>query len=156
MKRILITIVAISLMASVTQAKNLSAWLVGGYDNTLTARVLYDLNPNISVGGEVSFFKLDDLPGNAGLCGIYKFPDAVSVPNPFPVGPATLTGTPYAGARAGVDITNSGTYSGLLAGIIVQDVIVVEYWMNTNTDFKLSGVDADSEQMVFAGLVIPF
>lgn len=157
LKSIRMLIVAILLLvAGTVQAKNLSAWLVGGYDNTLTARVMYDLSPNVSAGGEVSFFELDNLPGSTGLCAIYKLPDAIQLPNPIPLSflPATLEATPYVGARAGVDITNNGTYSGLIAGVTVHDTIVIEYWPTLGTDFNLSGVDA--EDKIYVGAMFKF
>lgn len=158
MKRLLITILlATILFCMPASGKNLNAWLVGGYDDTLTARLLYDVTPNISVGPELTFLDLENLPGNAGLCALYKFPDAVQIPNPTGIGPKEVSGTPYIGARAGIDVLNdSGTYSGLIAGMVIQDVVVIEYWPTLGTNFKLEGAEQSNEGKVFVGLMFKF
>jgi hypothetical protein len=154
MKKWLTTICAIVLMAGVAQAKDFNAWLLGDSDS-LTARLGYDITPNVEVGGEVAWLNLDEVPGNAGIYGIYKFPDAVNVPNPLPLEwlPKTLMAMPYLGMQVGVDILNKGTFVGPIAGLVIQDIIVVEYEY-LMTDFQLGQMN--NEHRVSMGLCIRF
>lgn len=141
-------------MAGCVEAKNLSAWLLGDTDS-LMARVGYNTTTNTEVGLEAAWFELDGTPGNAGIYGIYKWPDLITVPNPLPFDflPKEVTGKVYGGVQMGIDILNRGTFVGPIAGMIIQDIIIVEY-QYISADFKLGQIDG--EQKIILGMRFEF
>lgn len=151
MKKTFGMFIVLILLAGVASAKNLSAWLLGDGDS-LMARVGYNTTVNTEVGLESCWFKLDDSPQVWGAYGLYKFTDIIQIPNPLPLEwlPKTLNGTPYIGMQVGLNLNSKGTFVGPVAGITIQDILVIEY-QYTNFDWQLenSGVDSHKIMMGF-------
>lgn len=154
MKKLLLKILIVLLMAGVSQAKNWNAWLIGDNDS-VTARLGYDVNANIEFGGELTWLDKDSMCGTTGIYGIYKFPDAVQIPNPIPLDflPKTLTASPYLGAQVGIDILNRGSFVGPVAGVVIQNVLTIE-WQYLGANFQFDPVD--NEQRILLGLNFRF
>lgn len=160
MKRILLFFVLLFVITNQCVAdypdpnSRLSAWLLGD-DQTFIARLGYKPSPRIEVGIESAWLSVDiaegrcDVPGVVGAYGIYKFPDIVQIPNPIPFEwlPAQFAGTAYFGIHAGLDLTNEGTFVGPIAGVIFNDVMVIEYTY-VMSDYALEAVDGDHRIML--------
>lgn len=154
MQKLLTTIIcAILLIAGVAQAKDVSTWLLGDADS-LTARAGYG-NP-IETGIESQWFSFDETPQVWGAYSVYHF-DPIDVNNPIKLAwlPDKVNLEPYLGAHAGLNLNNRGTYVGIIAGGIIQKVIVIEYAYN-NFDWQLDNVLGGSGSTVTAGLIWRF
>lgn len=137
MKKALLTIAIMLLMSAVASAGDFCIWSLADSDSVI-ARVGYKLGDNIEAGIESAWRHDSERPGQLwALFGVYKAPDAIKVGPllPFDWLPE-LTATPYIGASVGVDLENEDerTVAGPLAGLIIQDILVVEYFYGFVSD----------------------
>ena len=150
----IVVVFAILLMATMASAKDFSAWVLGD-NESMTARLGYNVSTNTGVGLESCWLKYNEVPQVWAGYGLYKFPDVVQIPNPIALDwlPKTLSGTAYVGAHAGFNLDTQGAFSGLLAGIIVEKVIVFE-WQYIKADYELAPVDNENKFII--GIVFRF
>ena len=132
MKRILLTITVMLLVAAPTFASDFCIWTLADSDS-ITGRVGYALNDNIEGGVESTWRNDSDEPGQIwGVFGVYKAPELIKFDQIFSNDwIPSLIGTPYVGASMSVDFANESgdrTLVGPLAGIILQDILIVEYF----------------------------
>ena len=134
-----LTVVAIVLlMTAVTSASDFCLWTLADSEN-VTMRLGYGLGDNIEGGVEYTLNTHSDKPGSIwGVFGVYKAPEAIDFSrifsNDFMPG---LIGTPYAGCSLSVDFDSQNdnrTRVGPIAGVIVQDILVVEYFYQFISD----------------------
>ena len=126
----LITLLIILLVAGLAQA-DMTAWVMGE-NNTITARVGMTLDPNnIEIGAQTTWYPDDDTPQIYGVYGIFVFDQSVSFRQPIPVEwlPETLEAKPYIGGLVTVDVRQDDrrTLYGPVAGVIIKEIMVIEY-----------------------------
>lgn len=136
MKTVWITLVML-IVTSVASAGDFCIWSLADSDSVI-GRVGYKLGDNIEAGIESAWRHDSERPGQLwALFGAYKAPDAIKVGRllPFDWLPE-LTATPYVGASVGVDLENEDerTVAGPLAGLIIQDILVIEYFYGFVSD----------------------
>ena len=146
-------------------ANGLNVWLYGDTDfaadgnsnnsRTLSARLGYHW-ADCEIGASISWYPDEQvqIPQTYTVYGLYNGLPAVDVPNPIPVEwlPDKFNAKPYFGAQVGLDVNNNGVITGPIAGLIVQDLIVVEYQYQRLTE-RL-GTQLDNEHKVLLGLKI--
>ena len=146
-------------------ANGLNVWLYGDTDfvsegnsnnsRTLSARLGYHW-ADYEIGGSISWYPDEQvqIPQTYTAYGLYNGVPTIDVPNFIPVEwlPATLNAKPYFGAQVGLDVNNNGVITGPIAGLIIQDLIVIEYQYQRFTE-RL-GTQLDSEHKVLLGLKI--
>ena len=132
MKKLLVALVLIAALVVPAQASKFCMWTLASADN-ITARAGYALDENIEAGLESSWRTDSGKPGQIwGIYGVYKSPDMIDFDKIFTNDwIPSLKGTPYVGASMSVDFANTDdkrSIAGPLAGIILQDILVVEYF----------------------------
>ena len=130
MKTIMSIIVCVLLMAVATSAADVDFWALADSDSVLL-RLGLPVSDNVVAGIESAWRHDSERPGQLwALYGIYTHPDPIEFDNilPFDWLP-TLSANAYIGASIGVDLENEDerTVAGPLAGLIVQDILVIEY-----------------------------
>jgi len=152
MRNLLILFVILA-FCQATYAEGLTTWLFGGAGtgetNEVFARVGYEKGP-LEVGAMVCFWPNYDPPTTYGVYAIGKLKDAVQIPNPIPLEwlPETFTASPYIGGQVSVEIQNRGSMVGPVAGVIVQDVLTIEYQYR-NYGEALGEILADEHRVMF-------
>lgn len=139
-------------------ASDFCLWTLADSDN-VTMRLGYGLGDNIEGGVEYTLNTHSDKPGSIwGVFGVYKAPEAIQFNQIFSNDwIPSLVGTPYAGCSLSVDFdsqNNNRTRVGPIAGIILQDILVVEYFYQFISD----NLDAylDDEYILRIGLHFEF
>jgi len=155
MKKLLIVVLVLC-VSGVAHAKDWSAWTFG--DNQYVgARIGYALTDNVEAGAESLWWPKEDAPQVWGVYGIYKWDNIVEIPNPILLDflPEKFEAYPYIGARVGVNLDNDGTYSGAIAGLIIQEIFFAEF-QYTDFGWKLSDSPDTDESKLVVGLRIEF
>jgi len=158
MKKLLVLLVVLA-CCQIAHAEGLTTWLFGGAgdaeNNEVFARIGYEKGP-IELGAESCWWPNYDPPQVWGVYGLWKFPDAVSFPNPLPLNwlPETFTATPYVGGQISVEIEDRSSMVGPVAGVILQDIITVEYQYRNYG--QLLGEFLEDEHRVMFGLRYAF
>ena len=162
MKYVMMLIVVL-LVAGTTQANDLSVWLLGE-DDLVGARIGYMVDDNVEVGVLSQWYPQDEAPNILGAFGVYHFDEPVEIKNPIPLEwlPETFLAKPYIGAQVSIDFRKLiGETDGMrrsmvgpIAGIVVQEVLVIEYSYSAFGD----GLDKvlDDNHQISIGLRIPF
>ena len=135
---IVLIVALVGLITSVASASDFCLWTLADSDNVV-GRVGYALGENIEGGIEYTLNTHSDKPGSIwGVFGVYKAPEAIEFNRIFSNDwiPA-LIGTPYAGVSMSVDFDSQNenrTRVGPIAGVILQDILVVEYFYQFISD----------------------
>ncbi len=123
------TVLAIVLLMSVATSAS-SIWTLADSDSVLM-RVMFPVSENVEAGVESAWRHDSESPGHIwGVCGVYIHPEKVDFNEIFAFDwLPQLKANPYVGAFVTVDIEHDGdrTMAGPIAGLIVQDILVVEY-----------------------------
>lgn len=146
------------LVAATCSASDFCVWTLADSDS-IVGRVGYRLGENIEAGIESTWNTDSGKPGQFwGLFGIYQAQEAIDfdkifandwIPN--------LVGTPYCGVSMSIDFDSQNdkrTVVGPIAGIILEDLLVVEWmyaFVSDNMDNYL-----DDEYRLRIGLHIEF
>jgi len=100
-----------------------------------------------------------ELPEIYGMYGLYHFPDVIDINNPIPFDflPEKVQASVYLGGQITVDFGEDdvGSYTGFIAGTIINEVIVIEYQNNRFGD-ELAGIIDSNASSIYLGLRIEF
>ena len=162
MKKLMMLIV-ILLVVGTAQANDLTVWLLGE-DDLVGARVGCMIDEHVEVGVLSHWYPQDEAPNILGAFGVYHFDEPVEIPNPIPLEwlPETFLAKPYIGAQVSIDFRKLiGETDGMrrsmvgpIAGILVQQILVIEYSYSAFGD-GLDNVLDDNHTASF-GMRIPF
>ena len=156
-KKLMAAVACVLAFAAVTSASDFDFWALADSDSVLI-RLGLPVSDNVVAGVESAWRHDSERPGQLwALYGIYTHPDPIEFDNilPFDWMPA-LSAHPYIGASIGVDLENEDerTVAGPLAGLIVQDILVIEYAYQYVSD-HLEAYMSDRYRLR-VGLRIPF
>ena len=139
MKKLLFVLIML-FCATLTYAGGANLWLYGDRElladepeESIGARLGYRFGDTEQweIGLQSQWYpsRQTDLPQNFAVYGLYTFPDPIIFPQPIPVEwlPSEIEAKAYFGAQIGVNFDGDGVISGPLAGIVLQDIIFVEY-----------------------------
>jgi len=160
---LLVTLLLMCLTLSVSvQGKELAFWALGEQsvvdpDNSLLLR-FGQRDEAVEFGGQTIIYpELNDSPDVFGIYGFMYYP-ILDVNNPFAIeGVENLKAEAYFGGQITVDFgeDDKGAYTGLVAGTVFNEFIVLEYQYNRLSDQLVIGSDHDSS-VLYLGLRIPF
>ena len=164
MKRV-IALLLILACTSMVSASDLAFWAIGEQTlvepaDGLMLRLGYEMDQT-EVGIQTLFVPSaePDVPDVFGIYSVFHLPDPIEVPNPIPLDwlPEKLTASIYLGGQISVDFANNddGAFKGLIAGMLINNNLVIEYQYNRFGDQLAYMIDPDSHQLYF-GLRIPF
>ena len=126
------------LLAGSALGSDFCMWTLADSD-MVTLRAGYGLSENIEGGFEYTLNTDSDAPGHLwGVYGVYIAPQAIDLEKIFSndwIPP--LTGSPYVGASMSLDFDgdhDNRTRVGPIAGIIVEDILVFEYFYQFISD----------------------
>jgi len=151
------------LVAANCQASDMTVWFYGE-DDLIGARVGYMVDDNVEVGILSQWYPQDEAPNILGAFGCYHFDDPVEITNPLPVDwlPETFVAKPYIGAQVSIDFRKligeldgqRRSMVGPIAGVIVQEILVLEYSYSAFGDALDKVLDDNHKFSV--GLRMPF
>ena len=139
MKTLAVLLMTVVLVAPVS-ASDLCLWTLADSEEG-PVRIGYSLGESIEAGIEGSFRFDSEKPGQIwGIFGVYKSPTTFSFEDFFTNDwVPSLTAQPYVGVSMSVDfdsLDDNRSRIGPLAGVILNDLLVVEYFYQVvNDDF---------------------
>lgn len=162
MKKVAILIVLVC--ASVASAGDITFWALGEQaiiepTDGIVMRLGW-LNENIEFGLQTVFLPdvEPEMPEVYGLYGV-AFLEPIEVNNPIPLEilPEVISANLYMGGQISLDFGEDdvGSYAGLIAGTILNDVLVIEYQYNRLGDELAAALDPDAHSL-YLGLRIKF
>ena len=152
MKKLFILTVILA-CCQIASAEGLTTWIFGGAGdgptNEVFARVGYEKG-SLEIGGTVCFWPNYSPPTVYGVYAIGKLDNLVQIPNPLPIEwlPETIGATPYLGGQVSVDFEDRGSMIGPVAGVILQEVLTIEYQYR-NYGQSLGDIMADEHRVLF-------
>lgn len=131
---------------------DLTTWIFGEGD-AVTARVGMTLDPNnVEIGIASTWHPTSEAPQIYTVYGLYMFDQVVPFRQPLPVDflPETLEAQPYIIGTVGIDLENEDRrgLASLGAGVIVQQVLVIEYSFQAVSDYLEESM-ADTHKVSF-------
>jgi len=160
MKNVLLIVL---LVAGTCQAKDFALWTYGE-DDLVGARVGCMIDDNVEFGVLSLWYPQDEAPNILGAYSCYHFDEPVMIDNPIPLEwlPEIFEAKPYIGAQVSIDFRKLiGETDGMrrsmvgpIAGIIVQEVLVVEYSYSAFGDAL--GTVLNDQHKISIGFRIPF
>lgn len=158
MKKLLVLLLILA-CCQMCHAEGLTTWLFGGAGdgptNEVFARVGYEKGP-VEIGAQSCWWPNYDPPTIFGVYGLFKIADVVEIPNPIHLEwlPKTFTASPYIGGQITIEIEDRSSMVGPVAGVIIQDIITVEYQYRNYG--QLLGEIMQDEHRVLFGLRYAF
>lgn len=149
LNRIVLVAAIVVLMAPMSTCKAcITTWLLADDDSRQVRAGWQDDKYGIEAG--ITALWLEDESQIYGVYGVWHVLEPVNIPNFFGFGPETLEGYPYVGAQvsAAIDSDDKGDLYGPIAGLLIQNIVVVE-WQYRIVDNVLEGPLDDEHKVVF-------
>ena len=152
----IVGMVVVLLLAFVMPASaEIAAWGLGGpaASEVLAARLGY-VRDNIEVGGTAYWYEKPEAPPQVyGCYGIYHFPDLIDVNTPIGLDflPERLNASAYIGTQITIGDDEHRGFVGLVAGTVIQKVIVIEGQWNSFSD-SIEDAFGPDEMRVMVGM----
>ena len=152
------------IFAGTAGADGLRFWSLGEQtlvepDDGILLRLGYQ-SGEIEAGIESTFFPEveNDVSDIWGVYGVFHIAEILKVQNPIALEflPETLEANAYMGGHITMDFgeDDPGSVRGLIGGIIINDILVIEYqWNDYNDELDLPSLD---DQSIYLGLRIEF
>jgi len=158
-----LTMIVMLLCATTVQASDFTAWLYGE-DDLVGLRLGKMVDDNVEIGILSQWYAQDEAPNILGAYGCFHFDEPVEIANPIPIEwlPEVFEAKPYLGAQVSIDFRKLiGETDGMrrsmvgpIAGIVVQEVLVIEYSYSAFSD-NLDNV-LDDNHSITIGLRMQF
>jgi hypothetical protein len=149
MKRIILFL-AVLLLFTVTARADLSAWLMGGEDDLINARLGY-VQGDLEVGAQIYWQDEYESPQLYGAYGVYFLPELIDATSAVGLPKAR----PYVGAQVSIATEDDHrTMIGPIAGLELVDLLTIEYQYLNYSDNM--GDALENEHRVMFGLRVQF
>lgn len=153
LKRMIPLLFIIPLLVGCHETAGINTWFLAE-QNTAEGRIGYRITQNTEAGLSGTYLMDGSQSGIVGLYGIVRYPDPIKIPNPLSsvAGPQEFDAVGYIGLQMSADIDGARTWTGWLAGGVIQDLLVIEYLSVDYSD--AAGNTFADDQQIRVGLKI--